>query len=68
MSFNVGEKVKVIKKCKYDGQSVIIEEIHTSFNPVLYSCKALNGKEVAFYETELQSLYQHDMEMLKIPH
>jgi hypothetical protein len=32
---------------------------------VLYSCEALDGTKLAFFENELQSLYEHDMDMLK---
>lgn len=65
----IGEKVKVIKEnCPYSGQSVIIENVHFRYNPILYSCLTVNGVLVAFYETELQSLYEHDMKMLKEKH
>jgi hypothetical protein len=66
MKFYIGEKVNVTGEGKYKGQNVFIKEIHVGFNPVLYSCEALNGCMIALYETEIQSIYQHDMEMLTI--
>ena len=68
MEFYLEEKVNVTKDCPYKGQNVIIKEIHISFNPTLYTCKAKNGKLIALYETEIQSMYQHDIKMLDVPH
>ena len=68
MEFYLEEKVNVTKDCAYKGQNVIIKEIHISFNPILYTCQAKNGKLIALYETEIQSMYQHDIKMLEVPH
>ena len=65
MKYYIGEKVNVIKKdSPYNGQNVIIFDIHIGFNPVNYSCTATNGKEILLSENEIQSMFQHDMEML----
>ena len=65
MKFKIGDKVKVDYDCKWDKQTVHVTDIHMGFYPVLYSCKALDGTKLAFFENELQSLYEHDMDMLK---
>lgn len=64
MKFQKGEKVNVLAG-KYRGENVHIFDIHVGFNPVHYSCKALNGKALLFREDELQSMYQHDIRMLE---
>ena len=64
MKFYNGEKVNVLAG-KYAGQNVIIFDIHIRFKPVQYSCKATNGKEILLGEDEIQSMYQHNMAMMK---
>ncbi len=64
MKFYVGEKVKATTG-KYAGQSVIIEGWAGANTPTLYLCPCLNGLEIALHENELESLYEHDMRMLR---
>lgn len=64
MRFQKGEKVKICAG-KYRGYSAHIYQIHIGFKPVHYSCKSIDGKDLLYREDELQSLYQHDIEMLK---
>lgn len=64
MKFQKDEKVNVLVG-KYKGENVHIFDIHIGFNPVHYSCRSLDGKELLFREDELQSIYQHDMQMLE---
>ena len=66
MKFYIGEKVNVIKDCNYNGENVIIKDIHISFNPIIYTCQSKNGKLIALYETEIQNMYQHDIKMLSL--
>jgi len=64
MNYKVNEKVNVIGRCKYSGQNVIITSIHIQFNPIMYTCKATNDKEILLRADEIQSIYAHDMAML----
>jgi hypothetical protein len=66
MKFSNGEKVNVIKEGKWKGQNVHVFGVHTIHDPTLYSVRTNEGKELAFYETEVQSMYQHDIAMLKL--
>lgn len=65
MKFQKGEKVNVLAG-KYKGQNVHIFDVHINFNPIGYSCKTNNGKELFLYETEIQSIYQHDIAVLNL--
>ena len=66
MKFQDGEKVKVTKAGKWKGESVWVFGVHPIHDPTLYSVRTNEGKELAFYEIELQSLYEHDMAQLAL--
>jgi len=59
--------ILMCKAGKYKGRKVEITDRHIGHTPVLYSCKVMaNNAEIALYENELETVYQHDMEMLKL--
>ena len=64
MLYQKGDKINILVG-RYAGQNAIIFDIHVGFNPVHYSCKTVNGTELLYREDEIQSMYSHDMEMLK---
>lgn len=65
----VGFQVGDILKCtsgRYKGNSVEVRKTHTEHDPCLYTCYVYNHEdkkmvEVALYERELESIYEHDM-------
>ncbi len=47
---------------------VRITFVHNLYNPTLYSCQSLDGKkDLAFYENELESVWEHDKRVGIIP-
>jgi hypothetical protein len=62
--FTKGEKVKVNKPdTPYNGFSCFITERNPRHNPNLYIVETVSGKSLAFYETELESLWEYDKRM-----
>ena len=52
-------------KGKFAGFKGIITDAHISFEPGLYSVKLTrHEKEICLYETEIETVFSHDMAML----
>jgi len=62
--FNTGD-ILMCKSGKYVGMKVEVIFRHNVHKPMLYSCKVMaNGKEVALYDHEIETLFEHDMRMI----
>ena len=64
MIIKEGDKVNVLTG-KYKGQNVRITSIHVGFTPTGYSCTTRDNAEIFLFETEIQSMYTHDIKMLR---
>ena len=59
--------ILICKAGKYNGRKVEVTQIHACHTPLLYSCKVMaNNVEIALYENEIETIYQHDMNMLNL--